>query len=126
MNIVICGSRNFNNYEYFSKSLDEIFASFINDEISIITGHCKGVDMMAERYAAEHNINLILCPASWEIYGRAAGPVRNKEMAEMCNMVIAFWDGSSRGTFSMINLATKLGREVVVKNFLTDQILYDC
>ena len=54
----------------------------------------------------------------WEKYGRGAGPVRNKEMYKYAledePMVIAFWDGESKGTKSMIDIATKDGAKVHV------------
>lgn len=110
MRIVIGGSRNYNNYEYFAETLDHLLCDVAKNEITILSGHCKGVDLMAECYAKERGISLELYPADWDAYGRAAGPMRNKIMVENCDLVIAFWDGSSKGTRSLIDYARKQGR----------------
>ena len=114
MKIVIGGSRTYTDYKAFSEALDGVLTDIPKNEITILSGHCKVVDAMAERYAAEHKINLRVYPAEWSIYGRAAGPVRNRRMVENCDLVIAFWDGSSKGTRSLIDYAIKQGREVIV------------
>ena len=49
----------------------------------------------------------------WKKYGRAAGPVRNKEMVNSADLVIAFWDGKSKGTKSLIKYAEKIGKELI-------------
>ena len=116
MKIVIGGSRTYTDYKAFSEALDSVLPDIPENEITILSGHCKGVDAMAERYAAEHKICLQVYPAEWSIYGRAAGPVRNRRMVEECDMVIAFWNGSSRGTVSLIESAKKQGRDVVIFN----------
>ena len=113
MRIVIGGSRTYTDYKAFSEALDSVLSSMPQNEITILSGHCKGVDAMAERYAAEHKISIRVYPAEWNIYGRAAGPVRNRRMVEECDLVIAFWDGRSKGTKSLIDCTRNLGREVI-------------
>ena len=68
-------------------------------------------------YAADHNLQCELFPADWEHHGKAAGPIRNAEMAEVADALIAFWDGQSRGTKSMIDLAKRKGLQVAVVRF---------
>ena len=82
--------------------------------ITVISGHCRGVDIMAKKYAAERDYQIMLFPAQWQKYGSAAGPIRNKKMAEICDCVIAFWDYSSKGTGSLIRYAEKLGKKTIV------------
>ncbi len=118
MRIVIGGSRNYNNYEYFMEKLDLILSEFPKETIIILSGHCRGVDMLAERYAKERGIKLEIFPAHWSTYGKAAGPLRNKAMVENADTVIAFWDGISKGTKSLIDHARKQGRDVNVINIL--------
>lgn len=113
MNIVVGGSRFFDDYKFLSTSLDKIFAE-INEEITIISGHCRGVDPMAERYAKERGINLIIKEPQWGIYGKAADPIRNKQMLQSGDLVIAFWDGHSRGTLDLIINARKLSKPVEI------------
>ena len=59
----------------------------------------------------------LLYPADWERHGRAAGPIRNEEMAEVSDALIAFWDGKSRGTKSMIEIAMRKGLQVAVVRY---------
>ena len=59
----------------------------------------------------------LLHPADWNRLGRAAGPIRNEEMAEVSDALIAFWDGKSRGTKSMIEIARRKGLQVAVVRY---------
>lgn len=104
--IIIAGSRNFNNYDYLKKICD-----FIIDEedVVIISGTARGADKLGERYAKEKGFELRLFPAKWDEYGKRAGYFRNVEMAKNADMLIAFWDGESKGTKHMIDIAEKEG-----------------
>ena len=62
------------------------------------------------RYAAENGFETEIYPAVWGKYGRAAGPKRNKEIAEISDYIICFWDGKSKGTKSLLNFAEKYGK----------------
>lgn len=116
--IIIAGSRSFDDYA----RLEHILDAYIKDsrDVTIISGTARGADQLGERYAAEHGIAVIHRPADWNTYGRAAGPIRNAEMAKLavadgCHGVLfAFWDGVSRGTKSMIELGHKHGLDVYV------------
>lgn len=70
---------------------------------------------MAEKYAVEMGYEIETYPADWKKYGRAAGPKRNKEMVENSNAVVAFWDGNSRGTKSLVEYAKKKNVSVFIK-----------
>ena len=61
------------------------------------------------------NLPLQIYRADWETHGRAAGPIRNRKMAENASALIALWDGASRGTKNMIETAQKKGLLVYVK-----------
>lgn len=80
----------------------------------ILSGAARGVDSIAENWATRNGIPLELYPADWNTYNRAAGPKRNKEMAQKAEALIAVWDGTSRGTKNMIDTARKLGLRVFV------------
>jgi len=80
-----------------------------------LSGGCKGADILGERYAKENGFKIERHPAKWNKYGRAAGPLRNKQMAELCDYVICFWDGKSKGSKSMIEYAKSLNKPVRVK-----------
>lgn len=83
----------------------------------IVSGHASGADALGERYAQERGLECEQYPADWEAYGRAAGPIRNAEMAEVADALIAFWDGASRGTKNMIDTAKSKGLKVAVVRY---------
>lgn len=90
-------------------------ASGWSDEITtVVSGAAKGVDAMGERWADENDIEIARYPAEWKTHKRAAGPIRNRKMAENADRLIALWNGSSKGTGGMIGLAEKHGLEVYV------------
>lgn len=108
--ITIGGYRKYDNYDVFCKNVDAYISETGADEITILSGHCSGVDMMAERYAAEKGYCLEVYPAEWDRYGLAAGPMRNQVMVVNSDMVIAFWNGTSKGTRNLIDTAKKLNK----------------
>lgn len=69
----------------------------------IVCGMAKGVDLAGKRYAQKLGIPVKEFPARWELYGKQAGFLRNAEMADYADELLAFWDGQSRGTRDMIN-----------------------
>ena len=98
---LVVGSRNFTDYKTMCKALDLILANYTN--VVIVSGGAKGADALAERYAKEHKYTLKIFPADWDKYGKRAGYIRNKEMHKYIaafpnRTVVAFWDGSSKGT----------------------------
>lgn len=104
MKIIIAGSRNFNNYQKLKQECDKFLQDYKN--IEIVSGaHYKGADKLGEQYASEKKIKIIKFPADWIKYGKPAGPKRNKQMAIYADALIAFWDGKSKGTKNIIQLA---------------------
>lgn len=113
--VIIAGTRTFNDYNLLKESCEYLLReSMEKHQIIIVSGHARGTDIMGERFAKEHGLPCEYYPANWQIHGRAAGPIRNKEMANNADALIAFWDGHSRGTRSMINLARKMGLQVAI------------
>ena len=112
--ITVGGCRDFSDSEYIFKCLDEYIKELCDEEIIIISGHCSGVDAIAEKYAEIKGFKTMIFPAEWDKYGRAAGPARNKKMVEASDIVIAFWDEKSKGTKSLINLAKKSGKALKI------------
>lgn len=110
--IIVAGSRGFNDYQILRKTLDSIIEN-INDEIEIVSGTARGADKLGELYAYDNNLLLKRFPADWNLYGKRAGYLRNKQMAEYAaeetGMAVVFWDGESRGSKHMIDLAEKCG-----------------
>lgn len=113
--VVIGGSRDYSEYNNFKLRVTEILikeASGCN--ITVLSGHCRGVDLMAEKLADELGCCLEIYPPDWHKYGKGAGVVRNREMVNSCDIVIAFWDGKSKGTHNLITLAEKLSKHVII------------
>lgn len=110
--VIVAGGRDFDNYEFMSAKLDEIFEQFPDfkeHHITIVSGMAKGADTLAIRYADERKLTKILFPANWKKYPRIAGFLRNEDMLSVATQLIAFWDGRSSGTKHMIEIAQKKG-----------------
>lgn len=108
--VVIAGSRNFNDYEMFANIVGEFLKPIREEyELIILSGHCLGTDLMGERYAKENGFEVEIYPAEWKKYGRSAGPKRNKQMADVADLAIAFPSVNGKGTQSMIKYAKQKG-----------------
>ena len=117
MKVIVAGSRTLKDYNLLKTTLDR--KKDMIDEI--VCGEARGADILGKRWAIENNIPVKSFAAEWNIYGKAAGPIRNKQMAIYADYLIAFWDGKSRGTKNMINemkLQGKHGEVVVYENNL--------
>jgi len=113
--VIIAGSRDFCDYEVLRDRCEDVLAiTMAMGNVIIVSGHAKGVDQLGERFACENCLQSFVIPAEWEKYGRAAGPIRNKKMAEYADALIAFWDGKSNGTKSMIKLALAKGLKLYI------------
>lgn len=108
MKLIIAGCRNFNDRFIINAGIDAFIEEYGTPDV-IIEGGASGVDRIAGDYARENDIPLMVFPADWNKYGRAAGPIRNGEMAKHGTHLLAFWDGKSRGTKNMIETAKKHG-----------------
>lgn len=118
--VIICGSRDFDNYDLLKEKCDTILSrkKEEGEEIVIVSGCARGADKLGEKYAEENGYTVSKFPANWEKYGKRAGYLRNEQMAEEANACIAFLrtDKECKGTKNMISLARKkklLVREVV-------------
>ncbi len=112
MKIIIAGGRTFNNYDLLSESCDKAFS--LQKEIEIVSGTADGTDKLGEKYAKEKGYTVKQFPADWNKYGKSAGYKRNEEMAKYADALIAFWDGKSKGTKHMIDLAKRYNLKVKV------------
>ena len=80
--------------------------------VEIVSGGAKGADSISEKFAAVCGIPTKIFPANWDKHGKAAGFIRNKDIVDYCDMVIAFWDRKSKGTKHTIDLALKASKPV--------------
>lgn len=122
--LAIVGSRNFNDYDILNRVVEEFLLNNDFQLISIISGGCRGTDLLAETYSIENLIDLITFKPEWDKYGRKAGIIRNHDIIKSCDVCLVFHDGVSHGTAHDINLcSTKYNKPCWVYNFV-EGILY--
>ena len=83
----------------------------------VVSGTARGADRLGELWAHKRSLPVERYPADWTTHGKAAGYRRNELMAQNAEALIALWDGESRGTKHMIDIATRRGLKVYVKRF---------
>lgn len=116
-NLLVSGGRDFNNYKLLKDKLDYYLSQKSKEEVVLLSGHAKGADTLAEYYANEQGVKIEIFPANWDEYGKSAGFIRNAEMVNKADALIAFWDGKSKGTKHAIDLARKKNIRVVIVNY---------
>ena len=96
-----------------SRTIDlQNLSDYLPDNISeIVSGGAKGIDTLAAQYAREKGIALTEFLPDYARYGRGAPIVRNKQIVEYADEVLAFWDGKSKGTLSVIRYCEKIGKK---------------
>lgn len=107
LKVIIAGSRGFNDYQLLERLVDMYLQRYSPDQIEIVSGGARGADRLGECYAQSRGMALKVMPADWNRFGKSAGYGRNESMAQYATHCIVFWDGSSRGTQHMINLANQ-------------------
>ena len=117
MKVAVVGSRGFSDYKLLSETLDKIKITLI------ISGSAKGADTLGEQYAKENGIETKIFLPDWEKHGKAAGMLRTTDIINESEVVIAFWDGSSKGTLDSINKAKKLNKKLIIIDYELTQKL---
>ncbi len=112
--VIIAGTRTFDDYSLLREYADDMLSQ-VDDRIEIVSGGAQGADALGERYARERGYSLRVFPADWTQYGRKAGPMRNRQMAEYADALLVYWDGKSRGTKNMIEEAKARGLKIGIK-----------
>lgn len=118
--VIVAGNRDFINYREICSVLNE----YDWTDTELVEGGCRGVDLLAKRYAEERGIPVKEFPADWDKYGKRAGAIRNKQMAEYAtsegkenSMLIAIMNHPSRGTKLMIDIARQTGIHTIIWSF---------
>lgn len=117
MRVIIAGSRDFEPAEAMALVADAANEVIRNGWIAgesrpitrVVCGMCRGIDLAGKKWAESMGIPVDEFPANWNKHGKAAGPIRNLEMAENADALIAISRGNSRGTANMIEIAYDLG-----------------
>ena len=128
--LIIAGGRDFMDKTLLKESISEYIKENALElaDLTVVSGHnvtskydkelhtylYYGADRLGEDFAVENNLQINLYPADWKRHGKAAGPIRNRQMAATADGLLAFWDGQSRGTKSMIEFAKQKGLVVKV------------
>lgn len=128
MKVAVIGSRGFDNYSLLKKVMNK----YAKQATAIVSGGAKGADTLAERYAQEFNLEKIIFLADWGNiqvspciirnnskgpYNAMAGHNRNTKIVESADLIIAFWDFSSKGTRDSLKKAHKMGKKTIIINY---------
>ncbi len=113
MRTIIAGSRNITDWVL----LEETIAACGWTPSVVISGGARGIDRLGEIWAECHKVPCEKYLADWNLHGKAAGYKRNEEMAAVAEALLAIWDGNSRGTKHMIDIATRKGLRVHVQKY---------
>lgn len=130
MKVIVAGSRHITDYELVSQVISNTINKYDIQVTEIVSGCAGGVDALGEQWALENDIPVDPYPAEWDDvtapnalvktnkwdkeYNARAGFQRNELMANNGDILIAIWDGKSRGTKDMISRATKHGLLVYI------------
>lgn len=111
--VAVTGGRDYRDIDRVFAELRAIHTSDRGPITKLIQGGAKGADRIAVAWADNHMIEVVTYPADWELYGRMAGPIRNREMLDdgKPDVLVAFPGG--KGTASCVREARKLGIEVI-------------
>lgn len=117
MKILVCGDRNYADSKELYDSLDWIRGLYDYPNVVVIEGEARGADTLGREWAKERGFSVLEFPADWDKHGRAAGPIRNKQMLEQePDLVVAFHKdiSSSKGTLNMITQANRANIPVML------------
>lgn len=121
LRLIVAGGRDFDDYNMLEATLDYLLQANSGrtnlEPVCIICGMAYGADMLGRAYAQKRGYECREYPAKWEIHGKRAGLIRNEQMAQNADALIAFWDGESHGTRDMIDRAKRHGLETIVVRY---------
>ena len=110
MKLIIAGTRTLN---FGAGNIETIIKQKgISGIKEIVSGGATGVDSNGQDYAAWNELRCKVFKPDWETYGRAAGPIRNRQMAEYADALLLIWDGKSHGSRSMKMEMQTLGKPI--------------
>lgn len=111
MKVIIAGSRDIADYSVVEHA---VIKSGFEEITEVVSGCARGVDFLGEQWALNNNIPIRSFPAEWAMFGKSAGYIRNGKMAQYADALIAVWDGKSKGTKNMIDLARERNLQVYI------------
>jgi hypothetical protein len=111
MKVAVIGSRTFSDYRLVKETLSTL------DITLLVSGGAIGADLLGEQYAKLNEIPTKIFYPDWKKYGKKAGFIRNSDIINESEMVIAFWDGKSKGTLDSIKKAEELNKNILIIKF---------
>lgn len=125
MKLAIVGSRSFQDSALLEKVLSE--DPFTGMSINtIVSGAAAGADTLAREYAKKHRLMLIEFPADWLNKGRYAGYLRNMDIIDAADVVLAFYDGTSKGTRHSMEITQQQKKLLYVVRYLKAKPTVEC
>ncbi len=115
MHLAIIGSRNFNDFEIADAWYLRYFAYY--KPHYIVSGGANGADKIGKQIASKYNIEYLEFKPDWDRYGKSAGMRRNVDIIDNCDMVLAFWNGASKGTANSLGIAKKQKKTTIIVYF---------
>jgi len=119
MKIIIAGSRTITDKAKINamifRGVNKLVPFDKINEVIIISGGARGVDTEGENWAKSFGFPIERYLAQWDKFGKRAGFIRNKQMIDNADALIAIWDGKSKGTEHTINLAKQRGIPIYVE-----------
>ena len=132
MRVIVAGSREPPHDAY--KTVCDKLGYYLRGQdysgLQVVSGTCRGYDLLSERWAKRNRVEIVRFPANWDdidvqgavvkynrqgkAYNAVAGHQRNRKMADYSDCLVAFWDSKSSGTQNMIYLAKAYGLQVRV------------
>lgn len=127
LHIGIVGSRTITDREEIFELID-LFVNLTSDrydidlqDIIFVSGGAKGVDTFAEEYAQENNHDIVVIKPNWKKYRKAAGFQRNTEIVNISDIILAFVDKPTGGTWDTINKAEALKKPVFIQELYEEE-----
>lgn len=111
MKVAVIGGREFKDYVRLKRILD------LYPITTVVSGGANGADSLGEKYADEKGLQKEIYYPDWDLFGKSAGFIRNTTIIENCDMVVAFWDGASKGTKDSLDKAQALRKTTLIAYF---------
>lgn len=118
MRVAIVGSRTFDDKALLDTTMDTlIYNGKPVKPTLVVSGGASGADTLGEAWAKARSIPTEILKPDWVKHGRAAGHIRNRDIVKQADLIVAFWDGVSKGTMSTRKEARRVGKPFMCVKF---------